>query len=127
MATEGIDGSGTTSEVENDLELKLLRDRFRLSAISIAESEGSIQFFSHSLFIDFYTFFNFSSEKQLKKIRVPNSRFRFAANKSGMEVSKVVVACVADLAFKYTGNIQLSFFFFLVILINIHVITMHMK
>jgi hypothetical protein len=112
MATEGIDGSGTTSEVENDLELKLLRDRFRLSAISIAESEGSIQFFSHSLFIDFYTFFNFLTEKQLKKIRrVPNSRFRFAANKSGMEVSKVVVACVADLAFKYTGNIQLSFFF----------------
>jgi hypothetical protein len=53
MATEGIDGSGTTSEVENDLELKLLRDRFRLSAISIAESEGSIHFFSHSFFIDF--------------------------------------------------------------------------
>jgi hypothetical protein len=50
MATEGIDGSGTTSEVENDLELKLLRDRFRLSAISIAESEGSIHFFSHSIF-----------------------------------------------------------------------------
>ncbi|KAK2445220.1 MHF histone-fold complex component [Trifolium repens] len=66
MATEGIDGSGTTSEVENDLELKLLRDRFRLSAISIAESE---------------------------------------ANKSGMEVSKVVVACVADLAFKYTERL----------------------
>ncbi|PNX69976.1 centromere protein s-like, partial [Trifolium pratense] len=63
MATEGIGGSGTTSEVENDLEMKLLRDRFRLSAISIAESE---------------------------------------VNKSGMEVSKVVVACVADLAFKYT-------------------------
>ncbi|GAU38123.1 hypothetical protein TSUD_318100 [Trifolium subterraneum] len=66
MATEGLGGSGTTSEVENDLEMKLLRDRFRLAAISIAESE---------------------------------------ANKSGMEVSKVVVACVADLAFKYTERL----------------------
>ncbi|CAJ2641307.1 protein MHF1 homolog [Trifolium pratense] len=69
MATEGIGGSGTTSEVENDLEMKLLRDRFRLSAISIAESQ---------------------------------------VNKSGMEVSKVVVACVADLAFKYTERLAMD-------------------
>ncbi|AES73005.1 putative transcription factor Hap3/NF-YB family [Medicago truncatula] len=62
---ESVGGSGS-NEVENDLEMKLLRDRFRLSAISIAESE---------------------------------------ANKSGMEVSKVVVACVADLAFKYTERL----------------------
>ncbi|XP_073224506.1 protein MHF1 homolog isoform X3 [Cicer arietinum] len=61
---EAVGGSGS-SEVENDLEMKLLRDRFRLSAISIAESQVS---------------------------------------KNGMEVSKVVVACVADLAFKYTAH-----------------------
>ncbi|CAI8599014.1 unnamed protein product [Vicia faba] len=66
MATEGVGGSGSSSEVENDLEMKLLRDRFRLSAISIAESQ---------------------------------------ANKSGMEVSNVVVACIADLAFKYTERL----------------------
>ncbi|KAL5075007.1 hypothetical protein RYX36_013991 [Vicia faba] len=66
MATEGVGGSGSNSEVENDLEMKLLRDRFRLSAISIAESQ---------------------------------------ANKSGMEVSNVVVACIADLAFKYTERL----------------------
>ncbi|XP_027190326.1 protein MHF1 homolog isoform X2 [Cicer arietinum] len=62
---EAVGGSGS-SEVENDLEMKLLRDRFRLSAISIAESQVS---------------------------------------KNGMEVSKVVVACVADLAFKYTERL----------------------
>ncbi|CAK8568068.1 unnamed protein product [Lathyrus sativus] len=67
MAMEGVGGSGGgSSDVENDLEMKLLRDRFRLSAISIAESQ---------------------------------------ANKSGMEVSNVVVACVADLAFKYTERL----------------------
>ncbi|XP_061357133.1 protein MHF1 homolog [Gastrolobium bilobum] len=60
---EGVDGS---SELEIDSETKLLRDRFRLSAISIAESE---------------------------------------ANKNGVQVSKVVVACVADLAFKYTEKL----------------------
>ncbi|RDX80488.1 Protein MHF1-like protein, partial [Mucuna pruriens] len=60
---EIADGS---SEVENDAELKLLRDRFRLSAISITESQ---------------------------------------AKQNGMEVSKVVVTCVADLAFKYTERV----------------------
>jgi len=86
---ESVGGSGS-NEVENDLEMKLLRDRFRLSAISIAESEGSIHFHFYSI-----EEFNFL-------ILVFDSNF--AANKSGMEVSKVVVACVADLAFKYTGN-----------------------
>ncbi|XP_057422688.1 protein MHF1 homolog isoform X2 [Lotus japonicus] len=56
----------SSSEMEIDAETKLLRDRFRLSAISIAESQ---------------------------------------ANKSGMEASKVVVACVSDLAFKYTERL----------------------
>jgi len=88
---ESVGGSGS-NEVENDLEMKLLRDRFRLSAITIAESEGSIHFNS-----SFSLFFNWT-------FQFLNSRFQFAANKSGMEVSKVVVACVADLAFKYTGN-----------------------
>ncbi|XP_027339280.1 protein MHF1 homolog [Abrus precatorius] len=60
---EGLDGS---SEVENDSEMKLLRDRFRLSAISIAESQ---------------------------------------AKQNGIEVSKVVVSCVADLAFKYAERV----------------------
>ncbi|KAL1301279.1 hypothetical protein HN51_045943 [Arachis hypogaea] len=64
---------GSSSEIErgeeqeeHDSEARLLRDRFRLSAISIAESE---------------------------------------ARKSGMEISKVVVSCVADLAFKFTEGL----------------------
>ncbi|CAN7006460.1 unnamed protein product [Brassica rapa subsp. trilocularis] len=52
--------------VEEDSMDDLIRDRFRLSAISIAESE---------------------------------------AKKSGMEIAGPVVACVADLAFKYAENV----------------------
>ncbi|KAL1301281.1 hypothetical protein HN51_045945 [Arachis hypogaea] len=51
---------------EHDSEAKLLRDRFRLSAISIAESEAS---------------------------------------KYGMEISKVLVSCIADLAYKFTEGL----------------------
>ncbi|MED6169357.1 MHF histone-fold complex component [Stylosanthes scabra] len=75
MATDRV-ALGSSSEIErreeheqqqeHDSEAKLLRDRFRLSAISIAESE---------------------------------------ARKSGMEISKVVVSCVADLAFKFTEGL----------------------
>ncbi|KAL2347103.1 hypothetical protein Fmac_001103 [Flemingia macrophylla] len=60
---ENIDGS---NDVETDAEMKLLRDRFRLSAISITESQ---------------------------------------AKQSGMEVSKVVVTCLADLTFKYIERV----------------------
>ncbi|KAL0710420.1 hypothetical protein Bca4012_017398 [Brassica carinata] len=52
--------------VEEDTMDDLIRDRFRLSAISIAEAE---------------------------------------AKKSGMEIAGPVVACVADLAFKYAENV----------------------
>ncbi|KAE9608611.1 hypothetical protein Lal_00020902 [Lupinus albus] len=63
---EGASGSSEHEREENGSEAKLLGDRFRLSAISIAESE---------------------------------------AKKNDMEISKVVVACVADLALKYTENL----------------------
>ncbi|KAJ7945622.1 Centromere protein S-like [Quillaja saponaria] len=64
-------GIAGTSEVElvrgeDDSETELLRDRFRLSAISISEAE---------------------------------------AKKNGMEISKPVVACIANLAFKYTEQL----------------------
>ncbi|KAG7533749.1 Histone-fold [Arabidopsis thaliana x Arabidopsis arenosa] len=52
--------------VEDDSMDDLIRDRFRLSAISIAEAE---------------------------------------AKKNGMEIGGPVVACVADLAFKYAENV----------------------
>ncbi|KAJ1391161.1 Ran binding domain [Sesbania bispinosa] len=52
-----------SSDAENESETKLLRNRFKLSTISITESQAS---------------------------------------KTGMDVSKFVVACVADLDFKYT-------------------------
>ncbi|TYI17896.1 hypothetical protein ES332_A07G055000v1 [Gossypium tomentosum] len=53
-------------EEEDDSVSDILRDRFRLSAISIAESE---------------------------------------AKRSGMEISPPIVACIADLAFKYIGQL----------------------
>ncbi|GMI95390.1 homolog of human MHF1 [Hibiscus trionum] len=51
---------------EDDSVSDLLRDRFRLSAISIAEYE---------------------------------------AKRNGMEISQPIVACIADLAFKYIGQL----------------------
>ncbi|KAH1126238.1 hypothetical protein GLYMA_06G164400v4 [Glycine max] len=60
-----MENADANSEVENDAEMKLLRDKFRLSAISIIESQ---------------------------------------AKQNGMEVAKIVVTCIADLAFKYTGK-----------------------
>uniref|UniRef100_A0A0R0JPS4 Uncharacterized protein n=1 Tax=Glycine max TaxID=3847 RepID=A0A0R0JPS4_SOYBN len=60
-----MENADANSEVENDAEMKLLRDKFRLSAISIIESQ---------------------------------------AKQNGMEVAKIVVTCIADLAFKYTGH-----------------------
>lgn len=37
-----MENADANSEVENDAEMKLLRDKFRLSAISIIESQGAI-------------------------------------------------------------------------------------
>ncbi|MED6197382.1 hypothetical protein PIB30_055941 [Stylosanthes scabra] len=71
MATDRV-VCGSSSEIgreqlqEHDSEAKILRDRFGLSAISIAESEAS---------------------------------------KSGMEISKVVVSCITDSAFKFTEGL----------------------
>ncbi|XP_038993476.1 protein MHF1 homolog isoform X2 [Hibiscus syriacus] len=53
-------------EEDDDSVSDLLRDRFRLSAISIAEYE---------------------------------------AKRNGMEISQPIVACIADLAFKYIGQL----------------------
>ncbi|KAJ9140095.1 hypothetical protein P3X46_030780 [Hevea brasiliensis] len=60
-------GHGTDAEREDeDSESELLRDRFRLSTISIAEAE---------------------------------------AKKNGMDISESIVACIADLAFKYAEQL----------------------
>ncbi|KAF7834034.1 protein MHF1-like protein [Senna tora] len=66
MAMEGIGGASEVEREGNDSEIQLLRDRFRLSAISIAEAE---------------------------------------AKRNGMNASETVVACIADLAFKYTEQL----------------------
>ncbi|KAI4336394.1 hypothetical protein L6164_014927 [Bauhinia variegata] len=62
----GVDGTSEVEREANDTETENLRDRFRLSAIHIAEAE---------------------------------------AKRNGMEVSEVVIACIADLAFKYTEQL----------------------
>lgn len=46
MAMEGVGRADEVEREENDSESQLLRDRFRLSAISIAEAEGSILYLS---------------------------------------------------------------------------------
>ncbi|ESQ43492.1 hypothetical protein EUTSA_v10014960mg [Eutrema salsugineum] len=68
MDVEGEDKSDIHEDliVEEDSMDDLIRDRFRLTAISIAEAE---------------------------------------AKKNGMEIAAPVVACVADLAFKYAENV----------------------
>ncbi|XP_050221315.1 protein MHF1 homolog isoform X2 [Mercurialis annua] len=63
---EGEHGNDDLERVEEDESVnELLRDRFRLSAISIAETE---------------------------------------AKNIGMEISEPIIACISDLAFKYTAH-----------------------
>ncbi|XP_037495573.1 protein MHF1 homolog isoform X3 [Jatropha curcas] len=62
---EGGHGSDAERE-EDDSVSELLRDRFRLSTISIAEAE---------------------------------------AKKIGMDISEQIIACISDLAFKYTEQL----------------------
>ncbi|KAF5731000.1 centromere protein S-like [Tripterygium wilfordii] len=59
-------GSDMEREEEDDSMREILRDRFRLSAISISEDE---------------------------------------AKKNGMEISEPIVACISDLAFKYSEQL----------------------
>ncbi|XP_050221314.1 protein MHF1 homolog isoform X1 [Mercurialis annua] len=64
---EGEHGNDDLERVEEDESVnELLRDRFRLSAISIAETE---------------------------------------AKNIGMEISEPIIACISDLAFKYTEQL----------------------
>ncbi|XP_059444189.1 protein MHF1 homolog isoform X1 [Corylus avellana] len=62
----GGGGSDLEREEEDDSVSEVLRDRFRLSTISIAEVQ---------------------------------------AKRNGMEISEPIVACIADLAFKYTEQL----------------------
>ncbi|KAI9079648.1 hypothetical protein K1719_038269 [Acacia pycnantha] len=63
---EGVGGAGEVKRGEINSKTQVLRDRFRLNAISIAEAE---------------------------------------AKRNGMDASEVVVACIADLAFKYAEQL----------------------
>ncbi|KAK4256905.1 hypothetical protein QN277_006567 [Acacia crassicarpa] len=63
---EGVGGAGEVEKREINSKTQVLRDRFRLKAISIAEAE---------------------------------------AKRNGMDASEVVVACIADLAFKYAEQL----------------------
>lgn len=69
-------------------------------------NSGSLQSPSPNLKVQFFFFSRISTFHSFE-IRVPSYRarqFNYAAKQSGMAVSKVVVTCIADLAFKYTGN-----------------------
>ncbi|OAY76215.1 Centromere protein S [Ananas comosus] len=97
MAAEPRDGGFEKEKEEEEAaaeRAELLRDRFRLSVISIANAEGFDSPFSTlSLFV-------FFSSKSFFLISLR------AAEKVVMGISEPVVACIADLAFKYTGLIS---------------------
>ncbi|MED6169354.1 hypothetical protein PIB30_020660 [Stylosanthes scabra] len=114
MATDRV-VCGSSSEIgreqeqqqEHDTEAKLLRGRFRLSAISIAESEGKISnsvsthYAISSIESPLLCFNEFSEKFEFLIIH----KRCFVASKSGMEISKLVVSCIADLAFKFTEGL----------------------
>ena len=79
-------------EEETESVSDVLRDRFRLSTISIAEAEGT--------FFHLFSFFFFS----IWKLKFRNVSFCFSAKRNGMEISEPIVACISDLAFKYAGS-----------------------
>ncbi|XP_020106653.1 centromere protein S isoform X1 [Ananas comosus] len=96
MAAEPRDGGFEKEKEEEEAaaeRAELLRDRFRLSVISIANAEGFDSPFSTlSLFV-------FFSSKSFFLISLR------AAEKVVMGISEPVVACIADLAFKYTEQL----------------------
>ncbi|KAK9187880.1 hypothetical protein WN944_019279 [Citrus x changshan-huyou] len=71
--TIGIDEERKQQHEDDASVTEILRDRFRLSTISIAEAEGFV----------------------LSK-----------TNQIGMEISKPIIACISDLAFKYTEQLS---------------------
>ena len=81
-------------EDDDDEETLLLRDRFRLSAISIVESEGPFSFIN---LLSFFKLLNiyYSFVSQI-----------YAAKKNGMQVSEPIVACLSNLAFNYAGSLR---------------------
>lgn len=88
-------GDGCFEKMETEEErTELLRDRFRLSVISIADAEG--------LSLSPLHFLLFSSHRSPSTYLI--TRHDCAAKKLGMQVAEPVVACIADLAFKFTGG-----------------------
>ena len=99
---------GTKMETEDDDSVsELLRDRFRLSTISIAEYEGSFFFFPlENLTLQFSWQSNTLFSYNFYSLVLTNSHLILrTAKRNDLEVSETVVACIADLAFKYTGTI----------------------
>ncbi|KAH9621642.1 hypothetical protein KSS87_004079 [Heliosperma pusillum] len=81
---------------EHDEETQLLKDRFNLSAISIAQSQGPL---SLSLYLFLFFSFDFAiSDDFIGEI------FR-AAKEIGMEISEPIVACISNLAFNYAEHL----------------------
>lgn len=105
-------------EEEEDSVFDLLRDRFRLSAISIAEAEGpfypqilsfffilekgKVRYLKLSHFISFLL--NYECKFLILTKLNSNLHLIRAAKRNGMEILEPIVACIADLAFKYTGK-----------------------
>lgn len=102
----GVSG-GFEKDEEAEERAELLRDRFRLSVISIANAEGS---YPRSPFL--------SSSVSFELFDTLDPNLLWTVKKLEMEALEPVVACVADLAFKHTGerpnpnpNLRLFFYF----------------
>lgn len=89
-------GYNGSDEEKEDVEetTSHLRDRFRLSTISIAESEGKL--YIAVIFVLDWNYFRFI--------------FLFVtAKQDNMEISQPVIVCISDLAFKYAGTASAPF------------------
>lgn len=93
-----MEGKERDMEMEEEEErTEILRDRFRLSAIAIMEAEGAARY-SRRLPISVAPFS--TSFPLLCSLTRPQN----AGRKQGMEISEPVVACIADLAFKFSSE-----------------------
>ena len=95
-----VNGGGDILEKDEEAEERaaILRDRFRLSVISIAETEGSSNLRS-LFFSSFFYLFSFDFVTLVLS-------YLGAAKKQAMEIAEPVVACIADLGFKFAGHLS---------------------
>ncbi|KAM0044366.1 hypothetical protein Hdeb2414_s0010g00352341 [Helianthus debilis subsp. tardiflorus] len=87
-----FDVSDTEKEDDEEEATAHLRDRFRISTISIAESEGLYMLLYIATFL------------LIELIFIRFISLFGTAKRNNLEISQSVIVCISDLAFKYAGN-----------------------